>query len=147
MSIYKKMRLDRILVDRGLAATRSRAADLIRLGAVSVEGETALKPGVLLDPGASLTIEPDASPFVSRGGLKLAAALDAFCLNPKGLIALDIGASTTFDVHVIILSAGKYGIEGVANLAAIKDQQATVIVGVPRWESGSGGPARVLALV
>ena len=52
MGIYKKMRLDRILVDRGLALTRSRAADLIRLGAVSVEGVTALKPGALLDPGA-----------------------------------------------------------------------------------------------
>lgn len=62
-------------------------------------------------------------------------------------LSLDIGASTTFDVHVTVLSAGKYGIEGVANLAAIKDRQATVIVGVPRWEEGSGGPARVLAIV
>ncbi len=62
-------------------------------------------------------------------------------------LSLDIGASTTFDAHVIFLSAGKYGIEGVNNLAAIKDRAATVIVGVPRWEEGSGGPARVLALV
>lgn len=61
-------------------------------------------------------------------------------------LSLDIGAATSFDVHVTILSAGKFGIEGVANLAAIKDRQATVIVGVPRWEEGSGGPARVLAL-
>ena len=63
MGIYKKMRLDRILVDRGLAVTRSRAADLIRLGAVSVEGVTALKPGALLDPGASLSVDAGASPF------------------------------------------------------------------------------------
>jgi 23S rRNA (cytidine1920-2'-O)/16S rRNA (cytidine1409-2'-O)-methyltransferase len=102
MGIYKKMRLDRILVDRGLAVTRSRAADLIRLGAVRVEGVTALKPGALLDPGASLTVEPDASPFVSRGGLKLAAALDAFRLDPKGLIALDIGASTGGFTEVLL---------------------------------------------
>ena len=61
MGIYKKMRLDRILVDRGLAVTRSRAADLIRLGAVSVEGVTALKPGALLDPGASLAVDAEAS--------------------------------------------------------------------------------------
>ncbi|MBZ0314875.1 MAG: cyclase family protein [Anaerolineae bacterium] len=61
-------------------------------------------------------------------------------------LSLDIGASTTFDVHVAVLGAGKFGIEGVANLAAIKDRQATVIVGVPRWEEGSGGPARILAL-
>lgn len=62
-------------------------------------------------------------------------------------LSLDIGASATFDVHYIILGAGKYGIEGLANLAAIKDRQATVFVGVPRWEEGSGGPARVLAVV
>ena len=94
MAIYKKKRLDRILVDRGLAATRSRAADLIRLGAVTVEGMTAAKPGMLLLPDAELAVAADASPFVSRGGLKLAAALDAFGLDPKGMIALDIGAST-----------------------------------------------------
>jgi kynurenine formamidase len=62
-------------------------------------------------------------------------------------LSLDPGNSTTFDVHVTILSAGKYGIEGVANLEAIKDRPATVFVGVPRWEAGSGGPARVLAVV
>jgi 23S rRNA (cytidine1920-2'-O)/16S rRNA (cytidine1409-2'-O)-methyltransferase len=105
MGIYKKMRLDRILVDRGLAATRSRAADLIRLGAVRVEGMPALKPGALLDPGASLTVEADASPFVSRGGLKLAAALDAFRLDPKGLVVLDIGASTG-GFTVVLLERG-----------------------------------------
>jgi 23S rRNA (cytidine1920-2'-O)/16S rRNA (cytidine1409-2'-O)-methyltransferase len=102
MAIYKKMRLDRILVDRGLAATRSRAADLIRLGAVSVEGVPAEKPGALLDPGASLTVDASASPFVSRGGLKLAAALDAFQLDAKGLIALDIGASTGGFTEVLL---------------------------------------------
>lgn len=62
-------------------------------------------------------------------------------------LSLDIGTSTTFDVHVTILAAGKYGIEGLNNLAAIKDRQATVFVGVPRWENGSGGPARVLAVI
>jgi kynurenine formamidase len=62
-------------------------------------------------------------------------------------LSLDTGNSTTFDVHVTILSAGKYGIEGVANLELIKDRPATVFVGVPRWEGGSGGPARILALV
>ncbi len=94
MVIYKKKRLDRIMVDRGLAATRSRAADLIRLGAVTVDGATAAKPGMLLLPDAALAVAADASPYVSRGGLKLAAALDGFGLDPKGLIALDIGAST-----------------------------------------------------
>jgi ribosomal protein S4 len=88
MSINKKKRLDRLLVDKNLAATLSRAMDLIRLGAVSVEGVKALKPGAMLTPDASLSVAPDASPFVSRGGLKLAAALDAFGLDPRGRIAL-----------------------------------------------------------
>lgn len=102
MTIYKKMRLDRILVDRGLAATRSRAADLIRLGAVSVDGVTALKPGALLHPNTSLSLQNDACPFVSRGGLKLAAGLNAFGLDPKGAIALDIGASTGGFTEVLL---------------------------------------------
>ena len=58
----------------------------------------------------------------------------------------DPGNSATFPVHYITLGAGLYGVENVRNLAAIKDQQATVVVGVPRWEGGSGGPCRVLAL-
>ncbi len=62
-------------------------------------------------------------------------------------LSLDPGNSSTFDTHVTICSAGKYGIEGVANLSAIMGKSATVVVGVPRYEAGSGGPARVLALV
>ena len=102
MGIYKKMRLDRILVDRGLAVTRSRAADLIRLGAVSVEGVTALKPGTLLDPASKPLGRRRGAPFVSRGGLKLAAALDTFRLDPKDFIALDIGASTGGFTEVLL---------------------------------------------
>src|SRR5689334_20414015 len=94
MTIYKKKRLDRILVEKGLAPTRSRAADLVRLGAVSVEGRLADKPGVLLPPDVTLSVDAAASPFVSRGGLKLAAALDGFGLDPTGRVALDLGAST-----------------------------------------------------
>jgi 23S rRNA (cytidine1920-2'-O)/16S rRNA (cytidine1409-2'-O)-methyltransferase len=90
----QKKRLDRLLVDKGLAATRSRAADLVRLGSVSVGGVTALKPGLMVAPDSNLAVSAGASPFVSRGGLKLAAALDRFGLDPKGRIALDIGAST-----------------------------------------------------
>jgi kynurenine formamidase len=60
-------------------------------------------------------------------------------------LSLDPGISATFDVHVSVLGAGKFGVEGVANLGALANG-ATVIVGVPRWEAGSGGPCRLLAL-
>jgi 23S rRNA (cytidine1920-2'-O)/16S rRNA (cytidine1409-2'-O)-methyltransferase len=94
VSIYKKTRLDRLLVERGLAPTRSRAADLIRRGCVTVAGKPELKPGALFAPGAELAVSPDASPYVSRGGEKLEAALDAFGFEPEGRVTLDIGAST-----------------------------------------------------
>lgn len=94
MSIYKKTRLDRFLVENGLAATRSRAADLIRRGCVRIAGRTELKPGTLVAQDFELSLTAEASPYVSRAGLKLAAALDAFAFDPKRRVALDLGAST-----------------------------------------------------
>jgi 23S rRNA (cytidine1920-2'-O)/16S rRNA (cytidine1409-2'-O)-methyltransferase len=94
VSIYKKTRLDRLLVESGLAATRSRAADLIRRGCVKVFGRPELKPGALVGPDTELSVAAEASPYVSRAGLKLAAALDAFGFAPEGRVALDLGAST-----------------------------------------------------
>lgn len=62
-------------------------------------------------------------------------------------MSLDIGASSTFDVHINLLGAGKIGVENVANLSSIMGQQAMVMVGVPRYQEGSGGPCRVLAMI
>jgi kynurenine formamidase len=61
-------------------------------------------------------------------------------------LSLDPGNSATFDVHYTILGAGKYGLENVANLTSVMGKAATVVVGVPRWQEGSGGPCRVLAM-
>ena len=94
MPSYKKTRLDTLLVDCGLAATRARAADLVRRGAVRVGGVVAAKPGQLVARDAVLAVSPGAAAYVSRGGLKLEAALDAFGLDAAGKVALDIGAST-----------------------------------------------------
>ncbi len=94
---HSKIRLDQLLVDRGLAETRSKAQALILAGKVRVgDGDAARrdhKPGDTIDPGAIVDVEePD--PYVSRGGHKLAAALDAFGIDPTGKTALDVGAST-----------------------------------------------------
>jgi 23S rRNA (cytidine1920-2'-O)/16S rRNA (cytidine1409-2'-O)-methyltransferase len=102
VSIYKKTRLDRLLVETGLAPTRARAADLIRRGQVSVAGKPQTKPGALVTADAELAVSPEACDYVSRGGLKLAAALDAFGFDPGGRIALDIGASTGGFTEVLI---------------------------------------------
>jgi len=88
-----KQRLDRLLVERGLAESREKAQALIMAGEVLVKGQKALKPGHTVD--ADSRIEVTARPrYVSRGGLKLAAALDGFGIDVAGLICLDTGSST-----------------------------------------------------
>jgi 23S rRNA (cytidine1920-2'-O)/16S rRNA (cytidine1409-2'-O)-methyltransferase len=88
-----KERADKLLVKRGLAATRELAQALIMEGLVSSGGLTILKPGGLVDEAAGLSLK-DKSPFVSRGGLKLAEALDRFSVDVRDKVAVDIGSST-----------------------------------------------------
>jgi 23S rRNA (cytidine1920-2'-O)/16S rRNA (cytidine1409-2'-O)-methyltransferase len=88
-----KRRLDSLLADRGLFESRSRAAAAVIAGDVRVAGRPARKPGELVAEDADLAVA-EAPPFVSRGGNKLANALDAFGLDPAGRLALDVGAST-----------------------------------------------------
>jgi 23S rRNA (cytidine1920-2'-O)/16S rRNA (cytidine1409-2'-O)-methyltransferase len=88
-----KRRLDTLLAERGLFESRSRAAAAVIAGDVRVGGRPARKPGEMVPDEAELAVtEPP--PFVSRGGVKLANALDAFGLDPSGRRALDVGAST-----------------------------------------------------
>ncbi|MBI2758702.1 MAG: TlyA family RNA methyltransferase [Chloroflexi bacterium] len=88
-----KTRLDLLLVERGLAESRAKAQALIMAGQVRVNGQTALKAAAMLEPDSTLTI--DSGPrFVSRGGEKLDAALDAFAIDVNGLVCADVGAST-----------------------------------------------------
>jgi len=89
----KKERLDLLLVARGLAASREQAQRLIMAGAVEVDGVRQEKPGRAVSHNARIAVRA-ALPYVSRGGLKLAAALDAFAFDVTGLIAVDVGAST-----------------------------------------------------
>ncbi len=92
-----RVRLDQLLVERGLAETRSRAQALVLAGKVGVgEGDSARrdhKPGDLLDADTPVAVAGP-EPYVSRGGYKLAAALDAFQVDPAGVVCLDVGAST-----------------------------------------------------
>jgi len=92
-SKIKKERLDRLLVERGLAETRAKAQALIIAGQVFSEQQRLDKPGLMLAADASLAVR-EGMPYVSRGGLKLAAALDHFQLVVTGKVCLDVGAST-----------------------------------------------------
>jgi 23S rRNA (cytidine1920-2'-O)/16S rRNA (cytidine1409-2'-O)-methyltransferase len=88
-----KMRLDLLLVERGLAESRAKAQALIMAGEVRVGGEVALKPATSVDAAANVEVAQGPR-FVSRGGEKLDAALEAFPLNVRGRICADVGAST-----------------------------------------------------
>ncbi len=92
--VLSRERLDRLLVARGLVESREQAARLILAGAVRVGGERVDKQARLVPTDATIEVLSRTSPFVSRGGQKLAAALEAFALDPTGAIALDVGAST-----------------------------------------------------
>jgi len=89
-----RRRLDLELVRRGLTESRARAQEAIEAGLVLVSGTRADRPGRLVSPDEPVHLERPASRFVSRGGEKLAAALDRFGIEPAGLRALDAGAST-----------------------------------------------------
>lgn len=89
-----KERVDKLLVDRGLVETRSKAQALIMAGLVYVDTQRIDKPGQMLPPDCNLSLKGQDHPWVSRGGLKLAKALEHFAIDPAGMIAADIGAST-----------------------------------------------------
>jgi len=89
-----KTRLDLLLVARGLAPTREKAQAMILAGLVSVDGRRAAKAGEGVPEDAAVEVAGPPHPYVSRGGVKLARALDHFGLDPAGRTCLDVGAST-----------------------------------------------------
>jgi 23S rRNA (cytidine1920-2'-O)/16S rRNA (cytidine1409-2'-O)-methyltransferase len=92
-ALVPKVRVDVLLVERGLAETRAQAQALIMAGKVRLNGEPALKPGTAVDPAGRLEVVQGPR-FVSRGGEKLEAALEAFSIDVSGLVCADVGAST-----------------------------------------------------
>jgi 23S rRNA (cytidine1920-2'-O)/16S rRNA (cytidine1409-2'-O)-methyltransferase len=98
----QRQRLDVIITSRGLAPSRTRAQALVMAGKVTVDGAVVSKAGTPVQPDARIEVaEPD-HPWVSRGALKLVAALDTFEIDPQGLDCLDVGASTGGFTHVLL---------------------------------------------
>jgi 23S rRNA (cytidine1920-2'-O)/16S rRNA (cytidine1409-2'-O)-methyltransferase len=91
--IVMKIRLDQLLVDRGLAESREKAKALVLAGQVLVNGQRSDKPGHTVASDAQIELA-EKMPYVSRGGIKLAGALDHFAIDVSGLVCLDVGAST-----------------------------------------------------
>ena len=89
-----KLRLDRLLLERGLAASRERAQALILAGKVLVEGQKVDKAGAQVQPDVALRLIGEDLKYVSRGGLKLERALEHWQIDVRGKVCLDVGAST-----------------------------------------------------
>jgi 23S rRNA (cytidine1920-2'-O)/16S rRNA (cytidine1409-2'-O)-methyltransferase len=96
-----RIRADLLLVARGLAESRVKAREAIEAGGVRADGALVEKASALIEEGALLEVTPP-HPWVSRGGVKLAAALDAFGVDPAGRACLDIGASTGGFTQVLL---------------------------------------------
>ena len=96
-----RQRADRLLVERGLFNSRARAQAAIEAGLVRADGRPVRKASDMIGADAMLDATP-AHPWVSRGGVKLAAALDAFGIDPKGCVCLDVGASTGGFTEVLL---------------------------------------------
>lgn len=133
-------RADRLLLARGLAESRSRAQALIAAGLVESEGRVVAKPGELLPADAPLVVTGRDHPWVSRGGVKLAHALDHFGIDPAGLLCLDLGASTGGFTEVLLS-------RGAARVYAVdvgRDQLHPKLRADPRVLSLEGVNARRL---
>ena len=99
----EKKRLDLLLFEKGLAPSRERAQGLIIAGKVLVNDVPVTKPGHAIAIDANIRVRGEDHPYVSRGGLKLQAALDQFKIPVQGRVGLDIGASTGGFTHVLLL--------------------------------------------
>lgn len=127
-----KRRLDQMLVEKGLAESRSRAQSLILAGKVTVDGKISDKPGRTISGETPIAVTGIDHPWVSRGGVKLAAALDHFGVDPSALIALDLGASTGGFTDVLLERRAKrvYAVDvGHSQLASkLRDNPRVVVL-------------------
>ncbi|KPL90056.1 TlyA family RNA methyltransferase [Ardenticatena maritima] len=127
----KKERLDVLLVHKGLVESRTQAQRLIMAGAVRVDGQVVTKAGTRIPQDAVLEVEA-AQPYVSRGGYKLAAALDTFGLDVRGMVAADVGASTGGFTDVLLQRGAKrvYAIDvGYGQLAwKLREDERVVVM-------------------
>ncbi|HHW15464.1 MAG TPA: TlyA family RNA methyltransferase [Firmicutes bacterium] len=127
----ERRRLDQLLVERGLFPSRERARGAIMAGLVEVDGRRADKPGTPVAPEAAIQVRGETLPYVSRGGLKLAKALEVFGIRVEGRVAIDVGASTGGFTDVLLRHGARlvYAVDvGYGQLAWKLRQDPRVVV-------------------
>jgi len=128
----KKLRLDQMLVDRGLVESRTRAQALVMAGLVFSNERKLEKPGLQLPDDTPLEVRGRDHPWVSRGGIKLAHAIEHFRLDPAGVVAMDIGSSTGGFTDVLLQGGAEhvFAVDSGTNQLAWKlrqDERVTVL--------------------
>ncbi len=127
----KKIRLDQLIVERGLAESKTRAQALVMAGHVFIGDAKAQKPGQQLADDAEVSVKGSDHPWVSRGGIKLAHALQEFSIAVVDMVAIDVGSSTGGFTDVLLTNGAKkvYAVDSGTNQLAWKlRQDARVIV-------------------
>lgn len=130
-----KLRLDQLLVRRGLVESRERAQALILAGQVDLEGRGAVKAGTMVSEHAEVRVIGPDHPWASRGGVKLAHALDVFGIDVAGRMGLDIGASTGGFTDVLLTRGARHVVavdvgHGQLHWRLRTDPRVTVVEGV-----------------
>ena len=136
----KRVRIDRLLVERGLFESRAKAQEAIAAGMVTADGVAVTKAAEEISADAALRAAP-AHPWVSRGGLKLTAALDHFGIEPAGRICLDVGASTGGFTQVLLARGARrvYAVDvGRGQLHATLRARPDVVAIEARISDGKG---------
>lgn len=120
-----KIRIDQLLVERGLAESRTRAQALVMAGQVMIGDKKADKPGLQIAADAEVSVKGQDHPWVSRGGVKLAHALDHFAINVDGMTAIDVGSSTGGFTDVLLSQGARhvYAVDSGTNQLAWKLRQ------------------------
>jgi 23S rRNA (cytidine1920-2'-O)/16S rRNA (cytidine1409-2'-O)-methyltransferase len=121
----KKIRLDQLIVDRNLAESKTRAQALVMAGHVFIGDVKAQKPGQQVAEDTPVQVKGSDHPWVSRGGIKLAHALDEFAINVTGKVAMDVGSSTGGFTDVLLTNgaARVYAVDSGTNQLAWKLRQ------------------------
>lgn len=132
MKSIKKERVDRVLVSRGFADSRTRAQSLLMAGKVVVAGERVEKPGALIFPDAPIEVQGAGNEWVSRGALKLLKALSVFPVSPEDRVCVDIGASTGGFTQVLLSKGARrvYSVDvGYGQLAwSLRSHEKVVVM-------------------
>jgi 23S rRNA (cytidine1920-2'-O)/16S rRNA (cytidine1409-2'-O)-methyltransferase len=130
----KKERLDKLLVEKGIVQSWDRARALILAGRVTIEDRTIDKPGTQIEMEARLQLRGEDQPYVSRGGIKLEGALHAFEIDPKGMVVMDVGASTGGFTDCVLQGGARkvYAVDVGYGLLAWKLQKDPRVVNLER---------------